>query len=188
MGRSCRDESQPQSYSPIFKALCRLKNLQASSEWVATYLSISSRHSPLWFHFASNKSQTALQTKSCSSPQPAPALSTLAAEADRGLMLFSSLLCSQHTLDLLSFPISKHSLRETWSILQAPLLVWLCLQSELMLPTEQPETAWAHSPHCTADSAQITPSQLVTREGVRWKLKFMPLWTLLISRLQRACA
>lgn len=176
------DESQPQSYSPIFKALHRMKNLQASSEWVATYLSISSRHSPLWIHSASNKIQTALQTKSCSSPLARSCPEHSGCRGWQGLMLFSSLLCFQHTLELTDLSVISyfraHSQRDP-----VHTLVWLCLQSKLKLNTDQSEMAGAHSPHWTADSGQMIHHLTIshTCEDGRCKLKFMPLWTPLIS-------
>lgn len=72
----------------------------ASSEWVATYLSIRSRHSPLWFHFASNKIQTALQTKNCSSPPRLLLPWALWLQRLRGFWCYFNLSYASNTLDL----------------------------------------------------------------------------------------
>lgn len=83
---------------------------QASSAWVATYLSIRSRHSPLWFHSASNKIQTALQTKHSSSP---PRL--LLPWALRGFWCNFNLFCASNTHGISQISVSyfkAHSLRD----------------------------------------------------------------------------
>lgn len=66
-------------------------NDQASSKLVATYLSTRNRYCPLWFHFASNKIQTALQTKNCSST---PACSRPEHFGCRERSLFDAILIS----------------------------------------------------------------------------------------------
>lgn len=144
---------------------------QASSEWVATYLSIRSRHSPLWFHFASNKIQTALQTKNCSSPPRLLLPWALWLQRLRGFWCYFNLSYASNTLDLTDLScnflfqstLSQRDLVHTlgtfcWRFPQSIGLA-LYLQSKLMLNTDQTEIAWAHSPYWTADSVQMTPFQ-----------------------------
>lgn len=88
---------------------------QASSEWVATYLSIRSRHSPLWFHFASNKIQTAL-LRTAVPPHPCLLLPwALWLQRLTGFWCYFNLSSASNThwmTQILEFPISKHTLSE----------------------------------------------------------------------------
>lgn len=128
------------------------------------------------------KSRLLCKQRAAVPPWPAPALSTLAAEAGRVWCYFhlscaSNTHWSSQTSPVISY-FRAHSQRDP-----VHTLVWLCLQSKLKLSTDQSEMAGAHSPHWTADSGQMIHHLTIshTCEDGRCKLKFMPLWTPLIS-------
>lgn len=139
---------------------------QASSEWVATYLSIRSRHSPLWFHSASNKIQTALQTKSCSSPPRCSCHEHSACRAWEGsdAILISPVLpahVGSHRPSNFLFQISLSPRPGAHLLQKVPTSSWLGPVSaeQTKAPHRANWDSWAHSPHWAADSVQMTPLQ-----------------------------